>query len=423
MVTPLTEAETLGEEPRGHVAIVSGNHAAAHACKAAKVGVVAAYPITPQSPVVEKISEFVESGQMPGTQFLRVESEQSAIAACVAASATGSRVFTATSANGLAYMNEILAWAAGNRLPLVMCLATRALGAPWSVWTDHQDAISARDTGWIQLFCEDNQEIYDTVLQAYRIAEDPEVYLPVMVNYDGYVLSHTVMQVRLADQADVDRFLPPFGSHVRLADVDHPVGFSPVTTPNPIARGDDVAPGYFEFRAAMQRAHERALDVIAAVNGEFAAVFGRRIGSGHFKTYRMEGADVVLFGAGSVACEARLACDALRDRGVAAGALALRTFRPFPAKQLREALSGASVVVAFDRNVGYGVGGAFATELRAALYGGPRRPRVYGYVVGLGGRDVKPDQLVEGVERAVAMAEAGKEQESTEFLGLAMEVD
>ncbi|MHA1732950.1 MAG: transketolase C-terminal domain-containing protein [Promethearchaeota archaeon] len=403
--------------------IITGNHAAAHACRGARVGVVAAYPITPQSPVVEKISYFVEKGEMPGTEFVRVESEQSAITAVIAASVTGARTFTATSANGLAYMNELLAWAAGNRLPIVMCIATRALGAPWSVWTDHQDAISARDTGWIQLFTEDNQEIYDTVLQAYKIAEDPGVYLPTFVNYDGYILSHTVMPVRVEEQDKIDQFLPEFRSHLRLADVDHPIGVSPVTTPNPIRRGDEVAPGYFEFRASMQKALERSLDRIVAVHDEFAERFGRSYGNGIYKTYRAEDAEVLILGVGSVACEARLACDQLRAAGIPAGVVSLKVFRPFPKKYLLEAFKRAKTIVVFDRDIGYGYEGVLAYELKAALYGSGIAPPVYGFVVGLGGRDVQAGQLADGVKRALAMREAGEMQAGTEFIGLAMEVD
>lgn len=403
--------------------IITGNHAAAFACKGARVGVVAAYPITPQSPVVEKISYFVENGDLPTTEFVRVESEQSAITAVIAASATGARTFTATSANGLAYMNELLAWAAGNRLPIVMCIATRALGAPWSVWTDHQDAISARDTGWLQLFTEDNQEIYDTVLQAYKIAEDPDVYLPTFVNYDGYILSHTVMPVQVEDQAKIDKFLPKFKSHLRLADVANPIGVSPVTTPNPIQRGDEIAPGYFEFRASMQKAEERALDIITRIHDDFAAQFGRAYGNGIYKTYRAEDAEILIFGMGSVSCEARLACDRLREEGIPVGVISLKVFRPFPKKALREAFKNAKTVVVFDRDVGYGYEGVLSYELKAALYGNGTMPPVYGYVVGLGGRDLKVDHIIEGVKRSLARQEVGEEQLGTEFLGLLMEVD
>lgn len=410
-------------EDRANTIIITGNHAAAHACKAARVGVVAAYPITPQSPVVEKISYFVEHGDLPNTEFVRVESEQSAITAVIAACATGSRVFTATSANGLAYMNELLAWAAGNRLPIVMCIATRALGAPWSVWTDHQDAISARDTGWIQLFTEDNQEIYDTVIQAYRLAEDPAVYLPTFVNYDGYILSHTVMPVQLEPQERVDAFLPAFQGHVRLADVDNPIGMSPVTTPNPITRGDEVAPGYFEFRASMQRALEGALDKIKAVHAEFAETFGRSYGNGIYKTYRADDAEILILGMGSIACEARVTCDLLREEGLPVGVVSLKVFRPFPKDDLREAVRRAKTVVVFDRDVGYGYEGVLAYELKAALYGSPVSPAVYGYVAGLGGRDVKATHLADAVKKTLTRAETGEPQTRTEFIGLMLEVE
>ena len=268
----------------GEKLVLSGNHAAAHACKAAKVQVVAAYPITPQSPVVEKISEFVESKELPETIFVTVESEQSAITAVVAASATGSRVFTASSANGLEYMYEMLSWAAGSRLPLVMCIATRAIGAPWSVWTDHQDAFSVRDVGFLNMFCENNQEIYDTILMAYRIAEDKRVFLPVFVSYDGYILSHTMMPVQTEDPEKVSKFLPPLEHHINLAKLTDPnipwKGVNPVTTPNIISRLEGKAPGYYEYRYSMQKASEYAIEVIEEVAEEFKKQFGRSYGNG-----------------------------------------------------------------------------------------------------------------------------------------------
>ncbi len=193
-------------EQQKEVKILTGNHAAAYALKQARVGVISAYPITPQSPVVEKISEFISQGVLD-TTFVTVEGEHSALAVCCAASATGSRVATATSSHGLMLMYEMLPWAAGNRLPIIINLATRALGAPWSVWTDHQDFMTIRDVGFIQLFCEDNQEIYDTNLQAFKIAENSKVFLPTMIGYDGYILSHTMMPVMIEEQAKIDAFL------------------------------------------------------------------------------------------------------------------------------------------------------------------------------------------------------------------------
>ncbi len=401
------------------VKILKGNHAAAYACKSARVGVVAAYPITPQSPVVEKISEFVEAGLLPNTQFVKVESEQSAISAVIAASATGSRVFTASSANGLAYMHELLPWAAGNRLPVVLCVATRALGAPWSVWSEHQDIFSVRDCGWITLFSENNQEIYDTTLMAYKIAENSNVYLPVFSAYDGYILSHTVMPVQIEDQEKVDKFLPKLKHHINLADFNNVKGVSPVTIPSTIDRGElGVAPGYYEFRFSMQRALERSVPTIQKVMKEFGETFGRYYGNGIYKEYKMEDAEVAIFAVMSVAAESRLAVDKLRADGVKAGLISLKVFRPFPVEALRTAFKNVSDVVVFDRDVGYGTEGVLSYELKAALYQSKVQPNVKGYVVGLGGRDIKHKHIIHGVKNTLKLNEKDKSLVKADFIGL-----
>jgi pyruvate/2-oxoacid:ferredoxin oxidoreductase alpha subunit len=399
------------------IIIIPGNHAAAYACKAARVGVIAAYPITPQSPVVEKISEFVEKGEMPGAQYIKVESEQSAIAAIIAASMAGSRVFTASSANGLALMFELLPWAAGNRLPLVLCVATRALGAPWSVWSEHGDIFSVRDCGWLTLFCENNQEIYDTTLMAYRISE--QVYIPCFNAYDGYILSHTVMPVQIEDQEKVDLFLPKLQHHIHLTDFKNPRGVSPVTTPNIINRGaEGVAPGYFEFRYSMQKAIEGSIPIIQKTNKEFQEIFGRSYGNGLFKEYRMEDAEVAIFAVMSVASEARLAVDELRSKGNKVGLVSLKVFRPFPVVELRKAFKNVSNIVVFDRDVGYGYEGVLSYELKAALYNSASHPIINGFIVGLGGRDIRHEDLEQGIKTAL---KAGREPENvfkTHFIGL-----
>lgn len=401
---------------------LKGNHAAAYACRSAKVGVVAAYPITPQSPVVEKISEFVEAGELPNTQFIKVESEQSAIAAVIAASATGSRVFTASSANGIMYMAELLPWAAGNRLPVVMCDATRALGAPWSVWSEHGDIFSVRDLGWIIMFSEDNQEIYDTTLMAYRIAEDPNVYLPVFNAYDGYILSHTLMPVKIEDQEKVDQFLPPLKHHINLPDLNNVKGVSPVTIPSIIDRGElGFAPGYYEYRFAMQRALENSIDTIKKANAEFGEIFGRTYGNGLYKEYKMEDAEVAIFAVMSVAAESRIAVDKLRDEGIKAGLVSLKVFRPFPGEELRKVFKSVSNVVVFERAVGYGYMGILETELKAALYASNTSPDIKGYVLGLGGRDIKHETIVHGVKQALKSGKRDIPQLKVEFLGLQLD--
>lgn len=403
--------------------VLTGNHAAAHACKSARVEVVAAYPITPQSPVVEKISEFVESGELPSTQFVCVESEQSAISACVAASQMGARVFTASSANGLAYMFEILCWAAGTRLPIVMCIATRAVGAPWSVWTDHQDAFSVRDVGFMQQFVESNQEAYDTVLMSYRISEDPRVYLPSFVSYDGYILSHTLMPVQIEDQDKVDEFLPPLNHHIKLTDFDNIRSINPVTPPGLTIRPEGNTPGYYEFRYSMQKAHEYAVDVVEEVAKEFAEKFGRSYGNGIYKQYKAEDAEILIFAVGSVASESRGVIDTLRNQGLKIGLISLKLFRPFPIKHLREAFSKAKLVVVFDRDVGYGVGGILCYELKSALYDADHKPIIRGFIVGLGGRDITANHLINGVNQAIAEQDDKTVRQDThiDYIGLELE--
>lgn len=400
--------------------IMIGNHAAAHACRGAKVQVVAAYPITPQSPVVEKISYFIENGDL-NARMIRVESEQSALVACVAASATGVRTYTATSSHGLMLMYEILCWASGNRLPIVMNLATRATGAPWSVWTDHQDFFTMRDTGWLQLFCEDNQEIYDTNLQAFRIAEDPSVYVPTLVGYDGYILSHTFMPVKLEPQSKIDDFIPPLKHHLNLGDMNIVKGVCPVTTPSVIKREEGTAPGYYEFRYALQRAMEYSIDKIVEVHDLFAEKFGRSYGNGIYKNYKSEDADILIFAMGSVASESRLVVDNLRKKGIKIGLISLKLFRPFPAKYLREAFKNVKTVVVFDRDVGYGYEGVLFTELKSALYSQKNNPFIKGYVVGLGGRDVQANDLIEGVLRAIELEKTKEYAEKVEFIGLKLD--
>ncbi len=417
----MTVTEKKSEKISSKVKILTGNHAAAQALRQAKVGVVAAYPITPQSPVVEKIADFISKGKM-NTRFVKVESEHSALAVCCAASATGSRVGTATSSHGLMLMYEMLPWAAGNRLPIIINLATRATGAPWSVWTDHQDFITMRDVGWIQMFCMDNQEIYDTNLQAFRIAEDSRVFLPTVVAYDGYILSHTMMPVILEKQEDVDDFLPPLKHHINLSDMSQVKGIDPVTTPHLRDRGEEgIAPGYFEYRYAMQKALENSIEVIKEVHDEFADKFGRTYGNGIYKTHLTEDADTIIFAMGSVASQARNAIKKLRKDGLKIGLVSLKLFRPFPVSYLREFFKNKKQVVVFDRDIGYGYEGVLSYELKAALYGLKNSPFIKGFIVGLGGRDITDQHIIKGVYKAIVESEIGTISHETDFIGLRLE--
>lgn len=401
--------------------ILTGNHAAAHAFRQAKVGVVSAYPITPQSPVVEKIAEFIAKGKF-NARFVKVESEHSALAVCCAASATGSRVGTATSSHGLMLMYEMLPWAAGNRLPIVINLATRATGAPWSVWTDHQDFITIRDVGWVQLFCENNQEIYDTNIQAFKIAEDPRNFLPVVVGYDGYILSHTMMPVVLENQDEVDAFLPPLKHHIDLSNISVVKGIDPVTTPHIRDRGEEgTAPGYFEYRYALQKALENSIDIIKEVHNDFAKKFGRSYGNGVYKTFYADDAETIIFAMGSVAAQARVAVERLREEGIKIGLLSLKLFRPYPARELREYFKTKKTIIVFDRDIGYGYEGVLSYELKSALYNLSDAPFIKGFIVGLGGRDITTDHIIKGVEMALKQKENGEISHQTEFLGLKLD--
>lgn len=383
------------------VAIISGNKAAAEAARLCRVQVIAAYPITPQSSVVENLSKYVETGLLDA-DFVTVESEHSAMSVCIGACMAGARVFTASSANGLAYMCEQLHWAAGSRLPIVMGCANRAMAAPWNVLNDQQDSMSMRDVGWIQIFCRNNQEIFDTFVQAFRLAES--VHLPVMVCYDGYILSHTVMPVEIPTQEEVDRFVPPFKTPAIL-DPANPRNINPVTLADPRVNGDGVlCHGYMELRYLHQQALLDALDAIAEVDRAYAEAFGRSWG-GLTWDYAFDDAEVAIVTAGSLGCEASVAVDALREEGLKVGVLGIRSYRPFPKQAVRDALRGRKLAIVFDKSLSYGNEGPICGDLKAALLGAPEMPEVYGYIAGLGGRDVKARQVAEAVRESMAWLE------------------
>ncbi len=395
--------------------VITGNEAAANAARLARVQVIAAYPITPQSPVVETLSKWVESGEMPA-EFVAVESEHSALTVCIGASSVGARVFTATSANGLAYMNEQVWWAAGARLPIVMGVANRAMAAPWNVLNDQQDSMSERDAGWIQLYCKDNQEILDTFIQAYRIAE--RLNVPVMVCYDGFLLSHTVMPVDVPDQDKVDAFLPPRTDPLTILDVTDPRNIGPVTLADTRKDAEGVVRnGYMEFRSLHHQALLDAIETIPQVDAEFARSFGRSTG-GLTWEYRLGDAEYVLVAAGSLVTQLTVATDALRAQGVKVGVLGIRAYRPFPKVALREKLAGRTLALIFDKALSYGYEGPICSDTRGALLGADRVPVVFGAVCGLGGRDVTPEQLAVAARTAIADHSAGVRDRATAWINL-----
>ena len=393
----------MERDRKADIQILDGNHAAALGAKLSRVQVIAAYPITPQSPVTERLSEFVEGGTL-NAEYVAVESEHSALAVCTSASIVGARTFTATSSHGLAYMHEMLHWAAGTRLPVVLACVNRAIGAPWNVLNDQQDSISQRDTGWIQIYARNNQEILDSVIQAYKIAE--AVYIPVMVCYDGYILSHTEMPVDVPSQNDVDRFLPPYKPHTTL-EPSNPKNYNLVTLANPRVNAEGVlCHGYMELRYLLQEALQNSRETITMVGREFGELFGRSYAS-MFWEDRMKDADIVIVAMGSLALEAIVAADVLRKEGHKAGVLGLRVFRPFPKGDLVKALEKSRLIVVLDKNISYGSEGATCSEIKSALYGSSVNAGIRNFIVGLGGRDVKARELADAVNKSLASLKEG----------------
>jgi pyruvate/2-oxoacid:ferredoxin oxidoreductase alpha subunit len=365
--------------------VMVGNHAVSLGVKLARAEVISAYPITPQTQIVEMLSEMCAGGELDA-RFIKVESEHSAMAACMGASATGVRTFTATSSQGLALMHELLHWAAGARHPIVMANVNRAMGPGWNIWTDQNDSLSQRDTGWIQLYCENNQEVLDTTIQAFKLAE--LVNLPVMIILDAFFLSHTSEPVDVPAQEVVDEYLPMRDADVKL-DPDNPMAFNALVRPD----------AYMEMRWDQQEAMGRALNLFPELDAEWRVLTGR--GWGALESYRAEDAEMVLVTSGTITSTAREVVDRRRDDGERVGLLKVKMFRPFPTDALRQRLRAADRVAVLDRNVSPGHGGIFAEEIRSALYDVPPddRPTLFGYVLGLGGRDVTPGTIDEIIER------------------------
>lgn len=358
--------------------VITGNHAASFGAKLARAEVIAAYPITPQTEVVEKLSEFVSEGELRA-KFIKVESEHSAMAACIGASAAGARAFTATSSQGLALMHEMLHWAAGARLPIVMANINRTLGPPWNIWSEQTDSLSQRDTGWLQFYCEDNQEILDTIIQAFKICE--KISLPGMICMDAFYHSHTSEVVDLPEQKSIDKFLPKYNPKYKL-DVNDPHTFGGLTSPE----------WYYELRYKIQSAMEEALEIISETGKEYAAITGRRYGL--TEEYKTADADEILITAGAISQTAKEAVDLMRDKNKKVGLLRMRAFRPFPKNDVRRIVKNAKLVGVIDRDISFGNEGIFFQEVKSALYNEKFRPPIYGFIAGLGGRDVTIDEIM-----------------------------
>ncbi len=370
--------------------------AAAEAVKQANVDVISAYPITPQTHIVEHLAELVANGDLDA-DFFCVESEHSALSVCVGAAATGARTFTCTSSQGLALMSEITYIASGLRLPIVMIVSNRTISAPLSIWNDHSDVMSIRDCGWIQFFVENGQEAYDHVFAAYRLAEENSVLFPIIINMDGFILSHVIEPIELIEQGKIDQFLPPY-QPVHQLHPDHPVTMGAFALPAIFA----------ETKKAQEEALRSSMPKILDTWKAFGEATGRYYHP--VETYQAEDADTLLVTMGSYGETASVAVDKMREAGRSVGLVKIRLWRPFPFDDLKKATLHAKQLVVIDRAISVGACGPVASEVKAALYGNDQRPSVYNFVAGISGRDVTPSDFVKMVDKAeIEIAEGNKE--------------
>jgi len=384
---------------------IEDSYAASLAVKMANVDVISAYPITPQTHIVERLSEYVSNGEL-NAEYINVESEHSAMSACLGASAVGARCFTATAGQGLALMHEVLFIAAGNRLPIVMTVANRSLSPNISIWGDQSDMMASKDCGWIQIYCEDAQEIFDIILCAYKNAEDDRVLLPVAVNFDGFYATHVIESMVVTSQEEVDDFLPPRKIPSFALHPDHPTSWGAV--------------GFPAIQTEIKKQLEDALRNSKSIMNEVWNQYGRITGRYYdiFEPYKTEDAEVVLLLMGSSCGTARIAIDRLREKGVKAGVLKLRLFRPFPDKELRSFLKDYRVVAVVEKDFSAGgLGGHLFSEVRTSLYNLKQKPKVLGFIAGLGGRDIRIDEFESVAKKALNIVN-GKEKMERDFMFL-----
>jgi len=385
---------------------LTGNDAGAYAVKQVQPDVAAVFPITPQTELMHKVAEYVADGVID-TELITVESEHSAMSATVGAAAGGARTFTATAANGFALMWEIVYIASSLRLPIVMALINRALSAPINIHGDHSDSMGGRDTGWIQFYSEGAQEVYDNLIQAYRIAEHKDVLLPVMATFDGFIISHTTEIVDTLTDDTVRKFVGEYKPAYSLLDIDHPITVGPL----------DLYDWYFEHKRSQIEATKHARKVILDVADEFYKLTGRKYG--YFDEYRIDDAEAVIVVLGSAAGTTKCVVDKMRKEGKKVGVLKLRVFRPFPAEEIANALKDVPVVGVLDRMVSFGGwGGPVFNELRSAMYNMEKRPEVVNYHYGLGGRDINTEQIEETFNTLLEIAETGEVKERFGYIGL-----
>jgi len=383
---------------------LTGNEAVAYAMMQINPDVVAAYPITPQTALMQKFADFVADGEVD-TELVLVESEHSAMSAVVGAAAAGARAMTATAANGLALMWEILYIAASTRLPIVMPVVNRALSAPINILCDHSDTMGARDSGWIQLFSENAQEAYDNTIQAVRIAEHRDVLTPVMVTLDGFIISHGLEVVEVLDKEAVQDFVGEYEPAYTLLDPEHPITFGPI----------DFSDYYMEHKRSQVDGIEAARRVIPEVGREFGERFGRRYGM--IEEYGTDGAEALLVALGSTAGSAKAVVDDMRERGLPVGLVKIRAFRPFPYEELREALGKAKAVAVMDRSISFGAqAGPLALEVRSALYG--LSLPVRDYIYGLGGRNITLEEIEDILQEALEMAKTKEAEPLVKYVSV-----
>ncbi len=386
--------------------ILNGNAAIAEAIRQIDPDVVAAYPITPSTAIVEYIAKFVADGLM-SSQFVTPESEHSAMSMCIGASASGARVFTATASQGLALMFEMLYIASSLRLPIVAGIANRALSAPINIHGDHSDTMGVRDSGWIQIYSENSQEAYDNIIQAFRIGEHQDVSTPVLVTMDGFILSHAVQDMLVEEDGKVKAFVKERKPLYSVLDVDNPITVGPI----------DFTDYYFEHKRSQFVGMENAPKVILEVAEEFKKEFGREYG--FFELYKMDDAEVAVVVLGSTAGTAKEVVDELREDGKKVGLVKLRVYRPFPAKELADVLTNLKAVAVLDRAASPGaVGGPLFTDIRASLYEYDKRPIIVDYIYGLGGRDIAPKHIAEVYERLEKIAATGERGELIGYINL-----
>jgi len=394
---------------------MNGDEAVAYAVKQVNPDIVAAYPITPQTIIVERFSEYVADG-LVDTEFVAVESEHSALSSCVGAAAAGARAFTATAANGLALMWEITYIAASLRLPIVMAVANRALSGPINIHNDHSDSMGARDSGWIQIYCENSQEVYDACIEAWRMGEHPDVQLPVMVCLDGFTLSHTMENVLTIPDDEVKEFI---GEREFITVRGHmgetEFRLNPET---PLTMGPlDLQDFYFEHKLQQVEAMKHALEAIPDVDAKYTKVSGRRYEM--LDPYRMEDAEVAIMGLGSTMGTVRHVVDGLREEGVKAGMIKMRVFRPFPTEKLIEVVEDVPVVGVLDKAASFGApGGPLYEEVKTAFYDEADRPLIADYIYGLGGRDASPTLIREVFKGLEEIRSRGEVAEKVSYMGV-----